>query len=73
VFYHIATRREDDLAPAGLSDVVNGLASWKQLIPDIHILHAEAVWQVYRARTELSFHGQKMKHLESLLDGTVPL
>jgi hypothetical protein len=38
--------------PLGLADILNGLERWKKLVPGIHIFHALAVWQVYRAHTE---------------------
>ncbi|KAJ2811853.1 hypothetical protein GGI24_006765, partial [Coemansia furcata] len=42
-----------------LQMVATGFGSWSKWLPNTDVLHGLAVWEIYRARAELSLSGIK--------------
>ncbi|KAI9590869.1 hypothetical protein BDF19DRAFT_145131 [Syncephalis fuscata] len=53
--------------PLELADVLNGMRAWNRSIPGINVMHAAAVWQIYRSHTETIFDKEKVTAITMLV------
>ncbi|KAJ2870106.1 hypothetical protein GGH93_005826 [Coemansia aciculifera] len=62
--------REDTSGPVfkvDLRAVVTGFGAWARKIPNADVLHGLAVWEIFRARAELSLDGKRLDGLAMFL------